>query len=394
VAGLDDWGANTAGAEHNDPNLNHEQFKPIQVKDRNVKANPAKGREASVTPGVTPEEHAQHVQNIVDVVNSATSSERRAGARFYGRAHRDAMHVGQKLNPGMQQYAAESSPEEDGGMSASTGRVGSVRRGHERMPRGMALDHALNPAKYEEATARGSGAIAALSPSSPAGMDWEHNPTAAYEAWNLKTSDVAGLRHAVGMGNVASAARGVLKSARNRGNLGVPEAKASSERADTEAKAASESARTNTFGTMGNRPGVALHHAGNLAIVRAHEILTGEKTPEEALPMGEKTGHFHRAIMGDPSAATIDFRAHDITINNRMPADASRGLKGGRYKYFSDTHHEAATALGMRSAAAVQATAWIHDKNVQLARTTAGNRRLGRGSARTGYVDYTNSSEG
>ena len=82
MAAFDDWGPDTTGGDHNNPALSHEQFKPVQVKN------------------VTPEEHAGHVKNIVDSVKAATPAERRGGARFYERAHRDATRVGLGLNLG------------------------------------------------------------------------------------------------------------------------------------------------------------------------------------------------------------------------------------------------------------------------------------------------------
>jgi hypothetical protein len=317
-----------------------EQFKALQVKD------------------VTPEQHAGHVQNIVDSVNAATPSERRAGARFYPRAHRDAYHVGQRMNPGHQTYGGK----------------GAERPGHARMTGTQALAHASDPRASDAATARGAGAIAALSPSSPAGMDWENNPTAAYEAWGLTTEQVGHFRAAeTSLGKVSKAV-GDARAAKNHGDPGaIRDATAHSARMGADYKALSDTAR------QAMPAGSSLNHAGNRAILKAHEILAGEKTPEQVLPMDAKTGHFYRAIKGDSDAAVVDGRSHDLTTGQHLQWDTPRGLSAkGRYKYFADTHTEARNVLGMRSTSAVQATSWIQDKNAMLAKATPALRALGR----------------
>ena len=68
--------------------------------------------------------------------------------------------------------------------------------------------------------------------------------------------------------------------------------------------AASARARASVLGTSGNWTFTSLHHAGNQAIIRACQILSGEKTPEQVLPMEGKRGHFYRAIVGDTDSPT------------------------------------------------------------------------------------------
>jgi hypothetical protein len=338
MASLGDWGPDTNGSEHNDPNLNHDQFHPLDVKN------------------VSPEEHERHVSNIVDSVRAASPSERRAGARFYPRAHRDATRVGLGLNPGKQPY----------------GGTGAERPGRDRMPKDVAARHVADPKSFDTSTRRGAGAIAALSPSSPAGMDWEHNPTAAHEVWGLTTEHVAKFRAADEASGVASKATGALGKAK-RQKSGVREAQAASDTAKSGYAAASAEARPALDSSVG------LRHAGNKAILRAHSILSGEQTPEEALPMKAKTGHFYENIAGADDKATVDGRSHDIALGEHHPWDTSRGLgAAGRYKYFNDAHVEARDQLGMRSTSAVQATSWIQDKNAMLAKSTPALRNLGR----------------
>jgi len=341
MAGFDDWGADTNGSEHNNPNLNHDQFKPVNPKT------------------VTPAEHATHVQNIVSSVQAASPSERRAGSRFYSRAHRDAYNVGQNRNPGMQPYGGK----------------GAERTGHARMTGTQALAHANDPRASDAATTRGAGAIAALSPSSPAGMDWEHNPTAAYEAQSLTSAQVGHFRTADDALGKVSKAVGASRTAKNSGTASdVRDATRHAAKMGEEYKVASDTARAPLEGT-------SLKHAGNKAILKAHSILSGEVSPEKALPMKAKTGHFYTNINepDNETAATVDGRSHDIAVGKHLPWDTQRGLQAqGRYKYFNDTHVEAAHALGMRSPSSVQATSWIQDKNSMMAKASAGLRNLGR----------------
>jgi hypothetical protein len=161
-----------------------------------------------------------------------------------------------------------------------------------------------DPVQREAARTRGAGAIAALSLSSPAGMDWENDPTAAYEVWSLTTAQVAKLQGAVDAADGRSKARGALRAAKNRG-VGVPEAQAVVDKAEAASRWASAKARDSVLGTSGNWTFTSLHHAWNQAIIRAHQILSGEKTPEQVLPMEGKRGHFYKAIVGDTDSPVV-----------------------------------------------------------------------------------------
>ncbi len=219
-------------------------------------------------------------------------SEKRAGARSYPRARRDAVRVGLGMNPGKQPC---------GDASARTGRTPLRKATPEQWA-------AFNdPVHREAARMRGAGAIAALSPSSPAGMDWENNPTAAYEVWSLTTAHVAKLQGAVDAAGGGSRARCALRAAENRG-VGVPEAQAAVDKAEAASGCASAKARASVLGTSGNWTFTSLHHAGNQAIIRAYQILSGEKTPEQVLPMEGKRGHFYKAIVGDTDSPLVNGR--------------------------------------------------------------------------------------
>ena len=195
------------------------------------------------------------------------------------------------MNPGKQRYGDASR-----------------RPGHTSLRKATPEQRAAfnDPVQREAARTRGAGAIAALSPGSPAGMDWENNPTAAHEVGSLTMAQVAKLQGAVDAAGGGSKTRGALRAAKNRG-VGVPEAQASVE-AEAACKGASAKARASVLGATGNRTLTSLHHAGNQAIIRAHQILSGEKTPEQVLPMEVKTGHFYKAIAGDTNSPVVNGR--------------------------------------------------------------------------------------
>ena len=158
--------------------------------------------------------HPGFRRNIANSYRESTPSEKRAGARSYPRAGRDAVRVGLGMNPGKQPYGDASR-----------------RPGHTPLRKATPEQRAAfnDPVQREAARTRGAGAIAALSPGSPAGMDWENNPTAAHEVGSLTTAHVAKLQGAVDAAGGRSKARDALRAAKNRG-VGVPEAQAAVER--------------------------------------------------------------------------------------------------------------------------------------------------------------------
>ena len=232
--------------------------------------------------------HPGFRRNIANGCRESTPSGKRAGARSYPRANRDAVRVGLGMNPGKQPC---------GDPFRRPGRT-PLR---EATPEQWAAFN--DPVQREAARTRGAGAIAALSPGSPAGMDRENNPTAAYEVWSLTTAHVVKLQGAVDAAAAGSRARGALRAAENTG-VGVPEAQAAVDKAEAASKCASAKARASVLGTRGNWTFTSLHHAGNQAIIRAYQILCGEKTPEQVLPMEGKAGHFYKAIVGDTDSPT------------------------------------------------------------------------------------------
>jgi hypothetical protein len=222
-------------------------------------------------------------RNTANSYRESTPSEKRAGARPNPRAGRDAVRVGLGMNSGKQPYGDASR-----------------RPGHTPLRNATPAQRASfdDPVQREAARTRGAGAIAALSPSSPAGMDWENNPTAAHEVGSLTTAHVAKLQGTVDAADGRSKARDALRAAKDRG-VGVPEAQAVVDKAEAASRDASAKARASVLGTTGNRTFTSLHHAGDQAIIRAHQVLSGEKTPEQVLPIEAKTGHFYEAIAGE-----------------------------------------------------------------------------------------------
>lgn len=141
-------------------------FKPIKPKD------------------VTPAEREQHVQNVVRSVQAATPSERRGGAQWYQRAHRDAVTLAAGANP--------RTP-------------GRSRR--EALKSFRALPESEQKPRVEQA----AGAVARLSPSG-GGMNWERNVPAVHELGKMSGSQV----DQVSRGNRSSLAGKNLRFASNR----------------------------------------------------------------------------------------------------------------------------------------------------------------------------------
>ena len=76
------------------------------------------------------------------------------------------------------------------------------------------------------------------------------------------------------------------------------------DKAEGASKRSSAKAWASVLGTNGNRTFTSLHHAGNQAIIGAHQILSGEKTSEQVLPIEAKARHFYQAIAGETDSPT------------------------------------------------------------------------------------------
>src|SRR5450631_3413187 len=173
-------------------------------RNRGCRFDPRTPDRGELIPKITPNpctgwrvRHPGLRRNTANSYRESTPSEKRTGARSYPRAGRDAVRVGLGMNPGKQPYGDASR-----------------RPGHTPLRRATPEQRAAfnDPVQREAARTRGAGAIAALSPSPPAGMDWENNPTAAYEAGSLTTAHVAKLRGAVDAAGGGSRARGALRA--------------------------------------------------------------------------------------------------------------------------------------------------------------------------------------
>ena len=294
-----------------------------------------------------PEDFERHVQNVVESASAATPSERRAGAQWYSRAHREAVHVAmgeQRGTPGYNQRVR--------------GQVGA------------------DP----EAVRRAAGSIAALSPASPAGMRWETtdksgrrrlpNVEAAHQIKDLTPEQYHDIKSANEAVHAVTRANGSLRAAANRG-LPTGQHDAMVEAAKQHAAETSARARSHLSGS--------LVHAGNQAIQSAYEIHHGIRAPEAVLPMHAKTGHFYGDIAspmdskpGQPGTGTVDQHMSNVISGQRQKWGESRGGNNPEempslgspagYAYHRDVLHEAASQLGMRVNQA-QATSWIHEKN-------------------------------
>jgi hypothetical protein len=241
------WGEGSEGEAANSvqhPALNGDQFKP----DKSA------GKDLSV------HEHALRVNRLLDTYAAATPQERSAGRTWYRNAHRAAVTVASGRNPGVIPYGKKDTP--------------SIKQGVYRPP-GVTQEHVT----------RAAGVIARLSPSMPAGMDYEHNPKAAHELYQMTPKQ---RETASGTSPAASAARRV------RGNVGLP-------------------------------------HSGGMHIGHATAILEGHETAEEnlnqkigrrgdRLDVRKKAGSFMRNIASPATSheVTVDARSAGIAAHYRV----------------------------------------------------------------------------
>jgi hypothetical protein len=252
------------------------------------------------------QEHANRVNRIVSTYMSSTPEQQHAGNTWYRQAHRAAVTVAKG---------------EDPGIGANTK---AMKRGVYRPP-GLT----------DDAVDRASGAIARLSPSLPAGMDWTHNAQAAHEVSKLSESQVSDINK--------------------------------------------DSSKRYVPGTQ------SLKHAGGAAIVHAHAILTGKVTPEQDLntkqgkPDRQKIGTFYHNIKsaGRSNEVTVDARSAGITVGKRIGFQDVQPqvgkLSGQRYRDFESAHQDATEIINQHLAQQgktakltppqVQATTWLADKS-------------------------------
>lgn len=288
-------------------------------------------------------------------VQEANPSERRSGGQWYDRSHRDAVRIGSHIDPGKPIEGAQGYKE------------GVQRPGRQRL-RGAELDafHNMSKGERQQAADRGAGALAVVSPSH-AGMTYEKSVPASHAAWDINSSDMRHVNQANATSAVVSKTQGAVAAAKNadKKGLGSPavmaEVTAAHEHASAVANTAADTARAqpHVAGTM-------LKHVSSVASIgQAHELLGGEKTAEQVLPMEVKTGAYYQNIR-DPKhsrRATIDGRSHDIGVGRTLGWGVNRGLGGkARYGKIEEGHQIAADEMGMMPHQA-QAVSWVHNKH-------------------------------
>jgi hypothetical protein len=286
-------------------------------------------------------EHANRVNRIVSTYVSSTPEQQKSGKTWYRQAHRAAVTVANGEDPGI----GNNTP--------------AMKRGVYRKP-GVTDEH----------VDRAAGAIARLSPSMPAGMDWEHNAQAAHETGKLNDNQA------------------------DRINRGLP-------------------------GARYIRGNSSLHHAGEHAIVHAHGILKGDVSPEEDLnqtpgrsgPLDarKKAGSFYRNIK-DPmhsNEVTVDARAVGIAAGKRVGfkdvAPQAGKMEGGRYKDYEGAYQDATSIINSHLEQAgktanlmphhVQATTWLADKTdleskINPTGAKGGHLHAGAGGVASSHRDF------
>lgn len=304
---------------------------------------------------MTPEIKEQQTQNVVKSVKAASPSERRAGMRWYQDAHRQVVHLAAGVPAHQQQFEPGSAPK-------SERRIPGTGRGLEAL-RGALSGGGIHDANRPspEAMGRESGSVAALSPA----MDWEKNIQAAQEIHGLSAHEVGTMRDSVRDMRAAQGAERAARAAAKTHGEGSPEHSAAMEASQT-AQATYQASKAAARAPL---QGKALNNQSTDNIIKAHDIHTGAKTPEEALPMGIKTGNFHRNIL-DPKnreGVTIDTRSADIAMGTTYPWKTDRGLSSqARYDHFADVHRQARDVLNAPTTHGVQAVSWLQNKNAML----------------------------
>lgn len=286
------------------------------------------------------QEHANRVNRIVSTYMSSTPAQQHSGNVWYRQAHRAAVTVAKGEDPG-------------------------IGNNTKAMKRGVYRPPGLS----DDSVDRAAGAIARLSPSMPAGMNWEHNAQAAHEVSKLSDSQVSDI--------------------------------------------AADSSKRYVPGTH------SLKHAGNTAIVHASAILKGTVTPEQDLntkpgahgpvPDRQKIGSFYHNIK-DPmksNEVTVDARSAGITVGKRVGfadvAEQVGKLGGQRYGDFEKAHQDATEVINQHLAQQgktaklvpnqVQATSWLADKTdlekkINPGGTSGGHLHAGPGGRAATHRDF------
>jgi hypothetical protein len=302
------WGEGTFGVDANSAPEPHPALGAQFTPDRSMGKN------------LSEHEHANRVNRLISTYNAATPEQRHSGATWYSGAHRAAVTVASGRDPGVVPEGQRSTK--------------AIKQGVYRPP-------GVGTADVE----RAAGVIARLSPSMPAGMNWENNPRAAHELYKMTPGQRAAASEVSAKGSAARRVNG------------------------------------NT----------SLQHSGGSHIAHATAILEGHETPEEnlnqtigrrgdRLDTRKKAGSFMRNI-ASPSTShevTVDARSAGIASHHRVGfsevAKDLGNLAGARYHDYEAAHQEAAGIINQHLKAAgkppimphqLQATTWIADKQGQ-----------------------------
>ena len=140
--------------------------------------------------------------------------------------------------------------------------------------------------------------------------------------------------------------------------------------------------------------GLSVSSANDRDLLKAHRIMQGEDV-ETVLPRrtAPKTNSFARNISNPAIAGpvTIDGRAHDVAVNQRVPWKRSRGLKSAslpsgkktRYEHFEDAYRGASSAVGVLPHE-MQAVVWEGGRAIERYGVTKSGRPRKIGVPRVG----------
>lgn len=320
-----------------------------------------------------PAEISQMADRVVNHVQAATPSQRRAGARFYDRARRDAYHVSKGVNPGMAEDPRRPGRTRD--FNAVMDERGNTEDMKSRQP---GIDRAAHT-------------IAALSPSG-GGMTWRENPQAAHETYKMSPEGAKGVQKTAAAHVAARKAGSAVTTAKKAGeDTTAPQAAAD----------AAQKTYKNTNVSARSHPDIAktnLKRTSTDTIATAHDIASGK---QDEVNSEVKTQAFaqniarprHIAGVGPASQrATVDGRSHNIAVGKDLPWGTTIGLGApSRYKVTEQAHQLAAQRTGQLPHQA-QATSWIQHKEAKESTASAGMQARHMGARGTGG-DITLNSE-
>jgi hypothetical protein len=200
--------------------------------------------------------------------------------------------------------------------------------------------------------------------------------------WHPKQHDViartvkgTSVSHLAGSGITASLSAGSDWEGQNVGALHHAVHKMLPKHWDIIQQAAASGGKTAAVHQLVHGTPLATATLANLE--RARRIHEGEDPYKVITPQTSPKEHYFMRSLHTPHSgtrATIDFRAHDLSINQMWPAQYSgRGIENAetksgtptRYEKFAEAHEEAAHSKDIEHSEQLQASTWLGGKRIE-----------------------------